>query len=200
MDTGTGELSTDELRRNLAARREDIGYDLDAIGDRLSPGRMAERTRSRARGRVIVVRERIMGRARDARSSVDDVKRHIGEQGQSAGSAAMQAPGQAVHAVEDRIEGSPMAAGLVAFGIGFLAGSLLPGTRSESELASRVEPQLEEATRVVAQGAKEAATQVAGVAKDEASGLKDEATDAAQEVRSSAREHAQEARDEVSGT
>ena len=74
------------------------------------------------------------------------------EQGQDAGAAIKEAPGQALNAVEERVEGSPMAAGLVAFGIGFLAGSLMPGTRRESELASRLEPQIAEATRTVLPG------------------------------------------------
>ena len=199
MDTGTGELSTDELRRDIAARREDLGRDLDAIGDRLSPGRMVERTRGRARMRVVAVRERVMGPARATRSAMDDVKRHIGDGGRGAVSTVREAPGDALHAVEDRVEGSPLAAGLVAFGIGFLAGSLMPATRSESDLAARMEPQLENATRAVAEGAKEAAGEVAQVAKDEASQVKDEASDAAGSVKETAQQHAQDAKDEVSG-
>ncbi|UDY37501.1 DUF3618 domain-containing protein [Dermatobacter hominis] len=199
MDTGTGELSTDELRRDIAARREDLGRDLDAIGDRLSPGRMVERTRGRARMRVVAVRDRVMGPARSTRSAMYDAKRHIGDGGGGTGTSVRDAPGDALHAVEGRVEGSPLAAGLVAFGIGFLAGSLMPATRSESDLAARMEPQLEDATRAVAQGAKEAAGEVAQVAKDEAAQVKDEATDAAGSVKETAQQHAAEAKDEVSG-
>ena len=81
MDTATGELSTDELRRDIAARREDLGRDLDAIGDRLSPGRMVDRTRGRARMRVVAVRDRVMGQARTTRGAVDDAKRQLGSGG-----------------------------------------------------------------------------------------------------------------------
>ena len=199
MDTATGEVTTEELRRDIAARRDDLGRDLDAIGDRLSPGRMYERTRGRARYRVTTMRQRVMGQARGAGSTIDDAKRHIGEQGRDVGTAVKQAPGQAVHAVEERVEGSPLAAGFVAFGIGFLAGSLLPGTRSESDLASRIEPGVAEATRSVASGAKEAASEVADVARNEATDLKEQATDAAHEVSSNAQDHAKAARDDVSG-
>jgi len=199
MDTATGEVTTEELRRDIAARRDDVGRDLDAIGDRLSPGRMYERTRGRARYRITTMRQRVMGQARGAGSMVDDAKRHIGEQGRGAGTTVKEAPGQALQAVEERVEGSPLAAGFVAFGVGFLAGSLIPGTRRESELASRIEPGLHDATRAVATGAKEAASEVAGVAKDEASDLKEQATDAAHEVSSTAQDHAKAAREEVSG-
>lgn len=198
MDTRSDELSPEELRQDIAARRDDIGRDLDAIGDRLSPGRMVERTRGRARTRVVTVRERVMGTARGARSSMDDAKQHIGDQGRSAGTSVKEAPGQAMHAVEERVEGSPLAAGLVAFAFGFLAGSLVPGTRREAELTSRLEPQLEEATRAVASGAKDAATEVAGVAKDEAQDAKEQVTEAAHEVTSSAQDHAQAAKDDLS--
>ena len=199
MDTATGELSTDEFRRDIAARREDLGRDLDAIGDRLSPGRMVDRTRGRARMRVVAVRDRVMGQARTTRGAVDDAKRHIGDSGSGAMTTVRDAPGDALHAVEDRVEGSPLAAGLVAFGIGFLAGSLMPGTRSESRLASRLEPELEGATRAVAEGAKEAAGEVAQVAKDEVNAVKDEASGAAESVKESAQQHASDAKDEVAG-
>jgi ElaB/YqjD/DUF883 family membrane-anchored ribosome-binding protein len=193
MDTATGEMTTEELRRDIAARRDDLGRDLDAIGDRLSPGRMVERTRGRARYRVTTMRERVMGRARGTGS-------RVGDQGRDTATAVKEAPGQALHAVEDRVEGSPLAAGFVALGIGFLAGSVLPGTRSEADLASRIEPGLEEATRTVAAGAKEAASQVADVARDQATDLKDQATDAAHQVSTTAQDHAKAAADEVSGT
>ncbi|MHB1138079.1 MAG: DUF3618 domain-containing protein [Microthrixaceae bacterium] len=197
MDTRTDELSPEELRRDIAARRDDIGRDLDAIGDRLSPGRMVERTRGRARTRVGAMRERVMGSTSSASSSVGDTTRRVGEQGQHAGTSVKEAPGQALHSVEDRVEGSPLAAGLVAFAFGFLAGSLVPGTRRESELAPLIEPQLEEATRAVAVGAKDAAAEVAEVAKDEATDAKQQVTDAAHEVTSSAKDHARAAKDEV---
>ena len=199
MDTATGEVTTEELRRDIAARRDDLGRDLDAIGDRLSPGRMYERTRGRARYRVATMRQRVMGQARGAGSTMDDAKRHLGEQGRDTATSVKEAPGQALQAVEDRVEGSPLAAGFVALGIGFLAGSLIPGTRSEADLASRIEPGLEEATRSVASGAKEAASEVADVARDEATDLKEQATDAAHEVSSNAQDHAKAARDDVSG-
>jgi len=128
-----------------------------------------------------------------------DAKRHIGEQGRDVGSTVKEAPGQALQAVEGRVEGSPLAAGFVALGIGFLAGSLIPATRRESELASQLEPGLHEATRAVATGAKEAASEVAGVARDEATDLKEHATDAAQQVTSTAQDHTRAAREEVSG-
>jgi ElaB/YqjD/DUF883 family membrane-anchored ribosome-binding protein len=199
MDTATGEVTTEELRRDIAARRDDVGRDLDAIGDRLSPGRIAERTRGRARYRVTMMRERVMGPARGAGSTMGDAKRHLGEQGRDVGSAVKEAPAQALQAVEDRVEGSPLAAGFVALGIGFLAGSLIPGTRRESDLASRLEPELQEATRSVASGAKDAVSEVAGVARDEATDLKEHASDAAHQVSSAAQDHAKAPRDEVSG-
>ncbi len=80
------------------------------------------------------------------------------------------------------MEGSPLAAGLVAFGVGFLAGSLLPPSRSEEHLLERVEPQLEEAAGTVAGAAKEAAGEVASVAKDEAAHVKEDVARAAQEA------------------
>jgi hypothetical protein len=53
--------SPEELRREIEQTRAELSQDLDAIGDRVSPGRMVERRRNRMRNGVSSLRERVMG-------------------------------------------------------------------------------------------------------------------------------------------
>jgi ElaB/YqjD/DUF883 family membrane-anchored ribosome-binding protein len=73
-----------------------------------------------------------------------------------------------------------MAAGLIAFGAGLLAASIIPTSRREQQLAQQVQPALE----TVASEAGSAAQGVAGE-------LKEKAQEAAHELKDSAQESVQ---------
>jgi hypothetical protein len=57
--------------------------------------------------------------------------------------------------------GNPLAAGLIAFGCGWLAGSLIQSSRKERELARQVKDRLEKQVQPVAQQVQQAASDVA---------------------------------------
>lgn len=197
MDTTTDDMRTAELRREIAERREGIGRDLEVIGDRVSPGRMVDRTRERTRRRATGLRDRLMGPVDSARTSFADSSgsHSIGERvGEMASGLTDHDP---AGAVTHRVEGSPMAMGLVAFGIGFIAGSVIPPSRSERELAQRVEPQVSQLAQGAARSAREAGEHLAPIAKDEADQLKEEASAAAAHVADAGKQEAAAARDEV---
>ena len=54
--------SPEELRREIEQTRMGMSENLDAIGDRVSPGRIVERRTNRVRNSVTSLRERVMGR------------------------------------------------------------------------------------------------------------------------------------------
>jgi hypothetical protein len=161
----------DELRRELAERRAAIGYDLEAIGDRMSPHRMVERRRAAVSGRMRRMRESVMGAADSVGTSMGDVA-----------GAATGAP----DAVLTRAQGSPFAAGLVAFGAGFLAASMFPASRTERRAARRLEPAVESAVGTVRDQASAMAGDVTEHAKESAQQLGDDARQAAERLRSEA--------------
>ena len=148
----------DELRRDIERRRDELGDTIDAIGDRVSPGRIIERRRNRMTDGVRAFRARVMGTvstgtdaAGDAAGSVRD---HVGPD-----------------AVREQTAGSPLGAGLVAFGIGFIVAAAFAPTEPEIAAADRVTDALEpakdaalDAARTIAddvkQGAAEAAEEV----------------------------------------
>jgi hypothetical protein len=191
VDTTTGEVRTDELRREIAARRDDIGRDLEVIGDRVSPGRMADRTRERTRRRVTVLRERVMGPVDTARTTFGEAT------GTVAGAASSATDHDPAGAITEKVEGSPLAMGLVAFGIGFVAGSVIPPSRSERQAARQLEPAVTRAAHEAADVAREAGEHLAPAVQDEAEAVKGEAQEALGHVAEKGKEEASALREDA---
>jgi ElaB/YqjD/DUF883 family membrane-anchored ribosome-binding protein len=178
--------TAEDLRQQIEMQQAQVGHDLAAVGDRVTPSRIAGRGQARARRRFDSMRERVMGTA--------------GTMSDSAGSTAHGMAETARHAPEqlvERAEGNPLMAGAVAFGFGILVGSLLPGTSKEQQLGRRIEPQLEQVAQGAAETARTVAADVRPAAEEEFGALKDEARDAADSTRATATEHAQQAKQEV---
>ena len=197
--------STEELTSEIATTRGRMASDIDALQDRVSPSAIVQRRKDAARSRVVGLKDRIMGTAHDvgsgtsakassATSSVTD-----GVSGAAHG-VADRAQG-AVGTAQDQIQGSPLAAGLIAFGAGVVIAGLIPASQKEAQLASTVvdtvkdqgAPLLDEAKSVgqqMGQDLKETAADAAAQVKDTAAGsadrLKDEGRSSAESVRSEA--------------
>ena len=145
--------SAEELRRDIERTRSELTGTVDAIGDRVSPGRIVERKTNRARQSIRSVRETVMGTASDAAGTVGDkvsgaastVSDAAGNAASTAGSAAGSAAGslkEAPHTVKEvaarKTQGAPLVAGLVAFGAGALVASLVKGSETEARVAQTV--------------------------------------------------------------
>jgi uncharacterized protein DUF3618 len=129
---------------------------------------------------------------------------------QDAASSVGDAASGTVGTMREQTEGNPLAAGLVAFGVGWLVSSLLPATDTERRAARRAVEQAKEQgvvdqAKQVAQDvgqhmqgqATEAAQQVKEKAQDATETVKDEAQGAAQDVKQAATGAAQDVRDET---
>ena len=118
----------------------------------------------------------------------------------SAASSATDAVTAAPGAVATKAQGNPLAAGMIAFGAGLLAASLITASQKEQEITGRVEETARDAAQPVVEAAKESAQQIAGE-------LKPAAQDAVQQVKESAsqavdttKEQAQSAAQDVKET
>jgi Protein of unknown function (DUF3618) len=194
----------DELRRDAQGQRERMGETLEAIGDRLSPERIVERRKAAVGQRFRSMKEAVMGSP-----DYDELDRSSGglrgraEGVASSASDALQGATQQVQhapqAIAAQARGNPLAAGLVAFGLGALFATVLPKTRTEQQLVEEARPQLESAAeelkgvgRAVASDAKERTT--SAVAEVKAAG-----ENATESVRDRARESAEHMRDQDTG-
>jgi hypothetical protein len=108
----------------------------------------------------------------------------------AASSATDKASGMA-DTVEQRVEGSPLAAGLVAFGAGMVIAGLIPASQTEAKAARRVQQTAQEHGQPVLDEAKAAA-------RDVGEQLKESGAQAASEVRAAAQESASRVKDETS--
>jgi len=178
------------LRAQIDATRARMSEDVNALTDYAAPANVAQRQKDKVRGAVGSavggVRDRVMGSAGDASSTASDAA-------SSARDAVQGAPGAARSATQ----GNPLAAGLVALGVGWLVGSLLPASARETQAATAVKEHAGTVTAPLADAAKEAASnlrepaaQAAQSVKDSAAGaaatVKDEGASAAQHVQHSA--------------
>ena len=181
--------SPDAIRADIEKTREELGRDVDALADKVTPSKIVDRQVDKVRGAFGSVRERVMGAADDAGSSLsnfaDDAK-GLGSQ------------------VKRKAEGAPLAVGLIAFGFGLLIAGLIPASRKEKEIAGAVrekaQPLVDEATEV----AKEVAADLKEPAQEAAQAVKERATEAVENVKSEASDakgtvtdQAQQAREHV---
>ncbi len=203
--------TADEVRRDIERTRYDMERTLDAIGDRVSPGRIVERRTARVRHGLRAAREAVMGSAEAATDKVRTTATGIGQAGAEAGGQAASSAGnvagglasaadsvaggvsaaagtatEAVHQVpsvaRQQTSGNPFAAGLIAFGGGLLLAGLIPSSQREQQAAAPVLEALEPLAEQAKQVGQEAGTEL----QQQLSSSASQASDALKETASQA--------------
>ncbi|MFI9150604.1 DUF3618 domain-containing protein [Streptomyces sp. NPDC053367] len=195
----------DQLRSEIDSTRNRLAKNVDQLTEHARPRQMVRRRTRRMRGAMSGLRDRVMGSAAESAQSTRDRTAQAGQSIQeNAGSAAdsvRQAAGQVGNAVSrapeqavQQTQGSPLAAGLIAFGAGLLTASLLPTSQAEERAASRMTEQVGDALEPAKQAALESAQQLkqdaTHVAQQAAQEVKDTATQAAKTTQEEAAEQA----------
>jgi hypothetical protein len=209
----------DAIRRQIEDTRRELSYDVDALNEKVNPARVVDRRVSAAKGRMTGLKDKVMGSAQDTTSSVQGMASSAGDSMQSAASSAadtvQSAASSAATAVQEapdtvvrQTQGNPLAAGLIAFGVGWLVSSLLPASEKERQLAEQAESAIRENKDTLLEPAKQAAQEmgeqlkpaaeqalgeVKSTAQDAAATVKEEGRSAAQDVQG----QAQQAKDTV---
>ena len=155
----------DEIRAQIEQTRGNLSNDVNALADTVTPSHIAKRQTDKVRGAVFGAKDKVMGSASHASSGIS-----------SATDTVTSAPAQ----LEARTAGNPLAAGLIAFGVGWLAGSLLPSSSVEQQAAAKVKTA---ATPLAADAAKEVADHLKEPAQDALEAVKSSATDAAATIK-----------------
>jgi hypothetical protein len=183
---------TDQLKRDIEATRDHMGGTMEAIGDRVSPGRIAERRWNRVRQSTSRLSQSVMGSPRtsggSAEGTVDGLRSSASDAASSAGEAITNAPDR----LQEATQGNPLAVGAAAFAVGVLLGSLAPPSQEEQQLMEQVAEPLQH--ELVAAG-QQVADAVREQAQEGVEQTKAAATAAAGEVK----EHASDAADDVKG-
>jgi len=195
------------IRRDIESTRADLSRDVDALTEKVSPGRVVGRRVDRAKGAMGSVKEKIMGSDSDsgngAMGGVTDKVGGVGDKASSLAHSVGDTAGSAPSMARQKTQGNPLAAGLIAFGVGWLVSSLIPASQKEQEAATAVKDKASEHSDTLTapikdaagkakenlQGpAQEAVQSVKSTATDAAASVKDEASSAKQDVAGQARD------------
>lgn len=185
--------SAEELRRDIERTREGLGDTLDAIGDRVSPGRIMERRKNRVTGGLRTARERVMGTVGDTTHAVADRAHSVGDSANGALDQVKDMPG----AVRQQTQGAPMIAGALAFGVGFLVAAAFPASETERDVGAKVIEKVEPLQDELASTGKEMAEHLKQPAVDAVNQVKDTAQESAQSVTDSAKAAVHDTADEA---
>jgi len=161
-------------------------------------------------GAASSAKDTVAGAAQGAVSTVSDAASGAASSVSGAASSVGDAASGAVVQVRQQAEGNPLAAGVVAFGVGWLVSSLLPASQAEQRAARRAvetakDQGVVDQAKQVAQDvgshmqeqAQQAAQQVKDKAQDATETVKQEAQSATQDVKQTATGAAQDVRDET---
>ncbi|MBQ1075496.1 DUF3618 domain-containing protein [Micromonospora sp. C31] len=182
----------DQIRREIEATRSNLSSDVDALAYKVSPARIVDDRKQRARNALENVRDKVMGTASDLGHNTKHGAHAVGghassaastvnDKAHSAASTVSDAAQRAPRVIRQKSEGNPLAAGLIAFGVGWLASSLIPATSREQQMASQVKEKAGEHAGVV----KEKLGEVANELKED---LREPAQHATDSVRSTAQD------------
>ncbi|WP_298710693.1 DUF3618 domain-containing protein [uncultured Micrococcus sp.] len=208
----------DEIRAEIERTRYELGQDVDALAEKVSPtkavSRQTERVKHGVKDGLQSVKENIMGtpdhhtspsatdRARyaaaDARGTAHDVAdqargtaHDVADQARDWADDAQHAVRQAPAQVRGRTAGNPLAAGLIAFGAGMLVSALIPASEVEQRAAERVKDHAAPLVDQAKHVAQEMGEDLKPLAQDAAQSVKDAAADAADHVKAEGADKAQ---------
>lgn len=198
----------DQIRQEIERTRAGLSDDVNALTYKVSPSRVVNERVDRARGAFRGVKERIMGTASDVTDSAGDRLSSTASSVRDAASTVGDKTTAAPQVLREKTEGSPLAAGLVAFGVGLVISSLIPPTDPEQRLAGQVKEKVsehsdefrEKATQIgqevkenLREPAQQAVESVKSTVSDATDTVKEQGRAAAQDVTN----QAQEAKDNV---
>ncbi|MEQ4300083.1 DUF3618 domain-containing protein [Plantactinospora sp. B6F1] len=199
-------MSTDpgSIRADADRTQDRLGENLNALSDRMNPRNAAQHQVGRARHAWQRARETVMGSAENARQDVGGAMSHVREGAHQArggmsraremSQAQISSAGHRAQELGQQTrqlpEGHPLAAGLVAFGLGVLASALLPASPAERRMVGRVRDEIAEHSDQLKQ-------QASGMARQTQQNLREPAQQAAEAVRSRAGQHAGEMREQA---
>lgn len=178
----------DELRTEIEQTREELAYDVDRLADRTSPKRVAQRRWEGVKGRARSVTDRVMGARDTARDAVKGTASDAGDKVQETAQSVAGTVRETPETVARQTRGNPVAAGVIAFGIGLLAASLLPETEAEKRAGSAVADRSGDLAEKAKETAREFASDLGGEAREAAQSVKETAREAAGNTAEQAKE------------
>ncbi|GAB3349280.1 DUF3618 domain-containing protein [Modestobacter lapidis] len=171
----------DVIRRQIEDTRSNLSYDVDALNEKVNPTRVVDRRVGKAKTTVTGLKDRVFGAAHDTGQQASGSASHAAGNVQGAASNALGTVQSAPQTIQRQAQGNPLAAGVIAFGVGWLVSSLLPTSEKEKQLASQAESAVKEHSQPLVDQAK-------NVAQEIGDNLKPAAQEAVESVKGTAQE------------
>jgi len=176
------------IRAQIEDTRANLSYEVDALNEKVNPTRVVDRRVGKAKSTVTGLKDKVFGAAHDtthhASGTASNVTSNVSGSVQGAASSAVGAVQSAPDTIQRQTQGNPLAAGLIAFGVGWLVSSLLPTSEKEKQLAAQAESAVKEHSQPLVDQAK-------NVAQEIGDNLKPAAQDAVESVKSTAQDGVQ---------
>jgi hypothetical protein len=186
----------DEIRADIERTRAALSHDMDDLAETVRPKSVAKRQVDKVKEAMGGVKERVMGSDENEEAVADralSAKDTVSEKASGARVAVRQAPTR----VKRMAQGNPLAAGVIAFGIGMLVSSLIPPTEKEREAVSQLQENLEPVKEKAAEVARDMADSVKQSAQEAAASVKAVVTEGAGSVRQEGQTAAADVRDQA---
>ena len=180
------------IRRQIEETRSNLSYDVDALNEKVNPTRVVDRRMGKAKTTVSGLKDRVFGAAQGsgqhASGTASNLAGNVQGAATSAAGSVQDAASSAVDTLQSapqtlsrQAQGNPLAAGVIAFGVGWLVSSLLPTSEKEKQLAAQAESAVKEHSQPLVDQAK-------NVAQEIGDNLKPAAQEAVQSVKETAQE------------
>ena len=183
--------SASEVRADIEDTRREMSDTIDAIADRTSPRRMVERRRRAMAEGWRSMRYRVMGGAESATGAAGERARGISASARDTAGSVADTARQVPDTVITQTQGNPMAVGLVAFGAGLLAATLIPPSEPEQRLAGTLRDQAQPLQDELKSAGQQVVEDVKSSAQQGAEQVKQRASDAAGTVQEDVKTSAQ---------
>ncbi|MBO3744399.1 DUF3618 domain-containing protein [Actinoplanes flavus] len=173
----------DRLKREIETTRATLTHDVDRLAEKTSPRQVAKR-------RWTAVKEKVMGTTEHTRHTASELTDTAGEKAHAAADKVREAP----QAVARQAQGNPLAAGIIAFGVGMLTASLMPVTDAERRAGQQLKEHGGDLTDKVKDVASDLKDDLGGTVRHAAGEVRETAEDAARTTAGTARSGAHDVR------
>jgi uncharacterized protein DUF3618 len=214
----------DEIRADIARTRAALSNDVDELADAVRPQNVARRQVDKVKDAASNLKDRVMGsddddsystkdavtdkayaakdavadRAYAVKDTVSDsayqAKETVSDKASQAGEVVRQAP----ETVKRKTQGNPLAAGVIAFGLGMLVSSLIPSTEKERQVVSGLQDNLGPVKEKASEFARDVGDNLRQPAQEAAQSVKETAQEGVQNVKYEGQSGAADVKDQVS--
>ncbi len=174
----------DAIRADIERSRRELSQNVDALTDTANPRNIAGRKVDQVKGAARSVREHLMG-APDDPSDPGRLGGGVDTLTDTAADLRDRAAGlaEAPQRVRGRTRGNPLAAGLIAFGLGYLVSSAIPSSQREQEAAQRLQEKAEPVKETLTESVEELRDRMREPARQAAESVKESAGEAVDTVK-----------------